>query len=106
MAIVCDPLATVLNREGCEPCVLNQIPDGMDTSAQIRENRPMTCAGMDQLAVRLVHEDTTESKRLIKLAGFGEDRAVGANTHHRTQNWRRDCIRRITINHGFEPLSI
>lgn len=106
MAVICNPLATMLNREGCKPCVLNQISSGLYTPAQIREDGPMAGAGMNQLTMRLVHEDTTESKRLIKSARFGENRAVGANTHHRTQNLRRDCVRRIAINHGFEPPAI
>ena len=58
------------------------------------------------MTVRLVHKGMTESERLLKLARFGKDGAVGTDAYDGAENLWRHCVRRVAVNHGTEPLSI
>jgi len=61
MPITCNPFAAVLNGQGCEPSVLNQISSGMDTPAQTSKEGPVARSRVDQLTLRPPNEYITES---------------------------------------------
>jgi hypothetical protein len=71
----------MLDREGREPGIGDQIASCVGLAAQVAEDRPMARARMNYAAVRLVEKSISERNRIAERVRPGKNALVRGNTY-------------------------